>query len=346
MRTVLISAKTYSQSQVEYLEAHDCRVVFGHGESNENLIADMAEFRPDGMIISEAKPDAEVFARKNENLKVMARRGAGYDGIDVNAARMSGVECTYAPVGNSASVADVTMFHLLHAALNVEYVRSLMDEGFYRAKQCKKYEMLGTNTLGIIGCGNIGRRVAERALAMKMNVKAYDPYKKAAEFPEGVEVVRDLDELLCTSDFVTLHTPVTDITKNFFNMEMFKKMKPTAYLINAARGALVVEADAIKAVKEGIIAGCEFDTCANEPLDPAREVLHTPGIYVTPHMGGSTLTAVERVGMMDVIGIVEVLDGKKPSWPIPDVDYSKLPTYTDVREEWYHAPDKFDFTNL
>lgn len=346
MRTVLISSKTYSESQIEYLEAHDCRVILGQREGREEILSDLMKYQPDGIIVSEAKLDAGVFEAKNPNLKVLARRGAGYDGIDVRAARKNGVECTYAPIGNSASVAEVTMFHLLHAALNVSYVRSLMYEGFYKAKQCKAYETLCTYTLGIIGCGNIGSRVAERAMAMKMNVKAYDPYKKAADFPDGVEVVRDLSELLRTSDFVSIHTPVTDITKGFFNMEMFRQMKPTAYLINAARGALVVEEDAIKAVKEGIIAGCEFDTCANEPLDPQREILHTPGIYVTPHMGGSTRMATERVGIMDVIGIVEVLDGKKPSWPIPDIDYSSLPTYTDVRDDYYHAPDKYDIEAL
>lgn len=346
MRTVLISSKTYSESQIKYLEEHDCRVILGHGERREDFIADMAEYRPDGMIISEGKMNEDVLSRANDNLKVIARRGAGYDNLDAKTARKRGIECVYAPIGNSASVAEVTMFHILHAALNIEYVRGLMYENFYKAKQSKAYENICTYTLGIIGCGNIGSRVAERAIAMKMNVKAYDPYKKAADFPEGVEVVRDLSELLRDSDFVSLHVPVTDVTKGFFNMEMFKKMKPTAYLINAARGALVIEADAIKAVKEGVIAGCEFDTCANEPLDPEREVLHTPGIYVTPHMGGSTRMATERVGIMDVIGIVEVLDGKKPSWPVPSLEYPEMPTYDDVREDYYHAPGMYDMKAL
>ena len=111
-----------------------------------------------------------------------------------------------------------------------------------------------------------------------MNVWAYDPFKPAKDFPKGVKVVRDLNTLLAGSDFVSLHAPATSITKNMINMETLRKMKPTAYLINTARGALVKEEDIIEAVKTGVIAGAEFDTTANEPILPDREILRVDGI--------------------------------------------------------------------
>ena len=170
-----------------------------------------------------------------------------------------------------------------------------------------------SKTVGLIGCGNIGSRVARHAMEFMMNVWAYDPFKPAADFPKGVRVVRNLDELLSGCDIISLHAPATSVTKNMINKETLAKMKPTAYLINTARGALVNEADLIEAVRGGVIAGAEFDTTANEPIAPDREILRVDGVYITPHQGGSTKESSRRVCMMDCIGIQEVYEGKEPS---------------------------------
>lgn len=316
-------------------------------KSGEELRAELRAHKPDAIIIRDAKADRAFFEAAAPNLKAIARYGAGYDGVDLEAADEFGVTCTYAPIGNSFSVAEVAMFHLLHAALRIEVVRKNMMVDFMLAKQRTPYNNLAGKTVGLIGCGNIGSRVARHAMEFKMNVWAYDPFKPAGDFPKGVRVVRDLDELLTGCDFISLHAPATSVTRNMINKETLAKMKPTAYLINTARGALVNEADAIEAVKNGVIAGAEFDTCVNEPLDPDREVLHTDGIYVTPHQGGSTKEASTRACMMDCIGIHEIYEGKAPSWPIPRINYDTAPTYDDVNEEpAYEAPDYLDIRAL
>lgn len=345
---IFIPAKTgLTKTAREFLEEKGHTFITGESEDLEYIRKTLVEKQPDVLWVSEAKIKKDLFAAGLPNLKMLARRGTGYEGIDCHAAREMGIECVYAPIGNSSSVSEVAIYHILHASLDIEHVRDLLyTKDFYSAKRAGTYHNVATKTLGVFGCGNIGSRVAERASALKMNIIAYDPYKKAADFPKCVTVVRDLKEFLGAADFVTIHSLVTEETKGFFNMEKFRMMKPTAYLINSARGALVVEKDAIEAVKTGVIRGCEFDTCDQEPLTPDREVLHTPGIYVTPHMGGSTVEANERVAMMDAIGIQEIFEGKKPSWPIPETDYSKLPRYTDTKEAEVKAPELLDIEAL
>ena len=137
-------------------------------------------------------------------------------------------------------------------------------DDYYKAKLKVHKTTLNGKTLGLIGCGNIGSRLAVRALAMEMNVLAYDPYKPAKDFPEGVEVVRDLDRIFKESDYVSLHTPNTPVTKNMVDMRRLSMMKPTAFLINTARGGCVVEEDLYEACKNGVMSS-SIRTSAETP---------------------------------------------------------------------------------
>ena len=344
---VMIPHSAINPDVRKYLEDRGHTVILYPSHPGVDLKDDVRTYQPDAIIIRDDKCDRPFFEAAAPALKALARYGAGYDGVDLGAADAFGVTCMYAPIGNSFSVAEVAMFHMLHAALNVgATTRNLMTD-FMLAKQRTPYSNLAGKTLGLIGCGNIGSRVAKHAMEFKMNVWAYDPFKPAKDFPKGVKVVRDLNTLLAGSDFVSLHAPATSVTRNMINMETLRKMKPTAYLINTARGALVKEEDIIEAVKTGVIAGAEFDTTANEPIRPDREILRVDGIYITPHQGGSTKESSARVCMMDCIGIQEVYEGKEPSWPIPRIDYDTAPTYDDVNEEpAYEAPDILDIRAL
>lgn len=170
---------------------------------------------------------------------------------------------------------------------------------------------------------------------MEMNVLAYDPYKPAADFPDGVEVVRDLERIFRESDYVSLHAPNTPVTRNMVNRETLALMKPTAFLINTARGALVNEADLYEACKNGVIAGAGLDAIAHEPILPDMPLATLDNVLITPHVGGNTVEAAMRASYMSAMGIEEMYEGKEPTWPIPMIDYATAPTYTDVKR-----PDK------
>lgn len=187
-------------------------LIRGRGFETEDVLADMKEHRPDAMIVRITPITREVI-EANPNLKVVVRHGAGFDALDVKACHDNGVQTLYAPVANSTSVAETAMLLMLECSRNVIELRKIWVQDYYKAKLKTRKTTVNGKTVGIIGCGNIGSRLAVRALGMEMNVLAYDPYKKADEFPEGVEVVRDLDRIFKESDYVSLHVPNTPITR-------------------------------------------------------------------------------------------------------------------------------------
>lgn len=314
------------------LEEHDCILIDGRGFETEDVIADFKEHQPDAIIVRITKMPRAAFEAAAPNLKCLVRHGAGYDAVDLQAAKDFGVKCLYAPVANSTSVAETAIMHMLYMSRNVTRLQNMLTVDFYDAKLKTHMTTLNGKTVGLIGCGNIGSRVAKRCLAMEMNVLAYDPYKPACDFPEGVEVVRDLDRIFKESDYVSLHAPNTVVTKNMVNKDTLAMMKPTAFLINTARGALVNEADLYEACKNGVIAGAGLDAVAKEPVDPDMPLLTLPNVLITPHVGGNSIEAALRASYMSAMGVVEMKEGKTPTWPIPDIDYATAKTYTDTKK--------------
>lgn len=316
----------------DLLESHGITLIDGRGFETEDVIADMKEHQPDAIIVRITKMPREVFEAAAPNLKVLVRHGAGYDAVDLKAAKEFGVKCLYAPVANSTSVAETAVMHMLYMSRNVNRLQKMLMVDFYDAKLKTKMTTLNGKTVGIIGCGNIGSRTAKRCLAMEMNVLCYDPYKPACDFPDGVEVVRDLDRIFKESDYVSLHAPNTSVTKNMVNKDTLAMMKPTAFLINTARGALVNEDDLYEACKNGVIAGAGLDAVAQEPILPGMPLTTLDNVLITPHVGGNSIEAALRASYMSAMGIVEMYEGKEPTWPIPDIDYETAETYTDVKK--------------
>ena len=317
-------------------------IIKGRGFETEDVLADMKEHKPEAMIVRITKITREVI-EANPNLKVVARHGAGFDALDVKACHDNGVQTVYAPVANSTSVAETAMLLMLECSRNVIAVRKTWVEDFFKAKLKIRKNTLNGKTVGIIGCGNIGSRLATRALAMEMNVLAYDPYKPAAAFPEGVEVVRDLERIFKESDYVSLHTPHTPITHDMVNKETLAMMKPTAFLINTARGGCVSEDDLYDACKNGTIMGAGLDAIKKEPVDPNNKLLTLENIIIYPHIGGNTTEAAHRASYFAAMGIEEVYEGKKPTWPINDVDYASATKYTDVKKGNHKSAGMFDY---
>lgn len=317
-------------------------LIMGRGFETEDVLADMKQYQPDAMIVRITRITRKVI-EANPNLKVIVRHGAGFDALDVKACHDNGVQALYAPVANSTSVAETAMLLILECSRNVTVLRNTWIQDYYKAKLKIHKTTLNGKTLGLIGCGNIGSRVATRGLAFEMNVLAYDPYKPASDFPPGVEVVRDLNRIFRESDYVSLHIPNTPVTRHMVNREKFSMMKPTAFLINTARGGCVVEEDLYNACKEGVIAGAGLDAIQKEPVDPDNPLLTLENVIIYPHIGGNTVEAAHRASYFAAMGVQEVYLGKQPTWPIRDVDYTTAKTYYDTRKPGTKSAGMFDY---
>lgn len=338
---VLLPQEIMSEG-IELLEKNGHTLIWGRGFETEDVLADMKEHKPDAMIVRITKITREVI-ESNPNLKVIVRHGAGFDALDVKACHDNGVQTLYAPVANSTSVAETALMLILECSRNVLALRKTWVDDYYKAKLKIRKNTLNGKTLGIIGCGNIGSRLATRAMAMEMNVLAYDPYKPASAFPEGVEVVRDLDRIFKESDYVSVHTPNTPVTHDMVNKTTLAMMKPTAFLINTARGGCVNEEDLYEACKNGTIMGAGLDAIKKEPVDPKNPLLTLDNVIIYPHIGGNTTEAAHRASYFAAMGVCEVADGKTPTWPINDVDYKTAKTYTDTKKGAGKPAGMFDF---
>ena len=330
---ILLPQEIMSEGR-KLLEDAGHTIIEGRGFETEDVLADMKEYQPDAMIVRITPITREVI-ESNPNLKVIVRHGAGFDALDVKACHDNGVQALYAPVANSTSVAETAILLMLECSRNVTVLHKTWVSDFYKAKLKVRKNTLSGKTLGIIGCGNIGSRVATRALAMEMNVLCYDPFKPAKDFPDGVEVVRDLNRIFTESDYVSVHTPNTPLTHNMINKETLAMMKPTAFLINTARGGCVDEDALYEACKNGTICGAGLDAIKQEPVDPNLPLLSLDNVIIYPHIGGNTTEAAHRASYFAAMGVEEVYEGKEPTWPINDVDYATAPTYTDTKK-----PDK------
>ncbi len=250
----------------------------------EELAAIIGDY--DGLVVrSGTKVTAEAL-EKATRLKVVGRAGAGTDNIDKNAATKMGIVVMNTPGGNTISTCEHT-FALLFALLrHIPAAHASMREGRWDRKKFQGTEVRG-KTLGIVGIGRIGGEVAKRAQAFEMKVLAYDPIlTKLKGDALGVELV-ELDELLTRSDFITIHAPKTDKTANLLDLAAIKKMKPTARIINAARGGIVNEQDLAQALRENVIAGAALDVYTSEPFEN-NPFLGLDNIVMTPHLAAST----------------------------------------------------------
>jgi len=244
-------------------------------------------------------------------VKVIAKLGAGLDTVDIDAASRHNAIVFHTPGANNQAVADHTFALILSLARRILYCdQSLRDKRWEHTK------IMGVEiwqkTMGIIGLGAIGRCVALRAKGFQMKVVAYDPYWPA-EFAdqEGIEQM-PLDELLKVADVVTIHVPLTPENKGLINARVFKLMKPTALLINAARGAIVVESDLYDALKNGEIGGAGVDVFAQEPPTESA-LLELDNVVLSPHTAAFTHEAIDNMSMGIVDQLIDYYQGKQPA---------------------------------
>lgn len=246
-----------------------------------------------------------------KHLKIVSKHGAGYDNIDLDYCKAHGIAVTITPNANSLSVAEHAFTLMLTLAKNVIPVSNeYRDIGFAAKNHAPGIEMAG-KTLGLIGMGRIGKRILHMCKdGMDMHVIVYDPY--ISEVPEGVEKANNLNDLLRRSDVVTIHCLLTDETRKLINRERLAQMKPTALLINCARGPIVDEAALIEALESGKLAGAGLDVTDPEPVEKDSPLFKLPNVIVTPHYAPTTIDAAMRVSKIAAENINAVLAGKEP----------------------------------
>lgn len=261
------------------------------GLNPDQLKAYIPEY--DGLVIrSSTKVTADILTSARR-LRVIGRAGIGVDNIDVLAATAHGIVVMNTPSGSAVTTAEHTLAMMLALARRIPEANASVHAGHWESARFVGTELMG-KTLGIVGCGNVGASVAERAQGLKMKVIASDPYL-SAERAEGLGVERvDFDTLLARSHFISLHTPITEATRGIINAAVIAKMRKNVYIINCARGELIVEADLKAALDSGHVAGAALDVFAEEPPQ-ASPLLGARRVITTPHLGASTHEAQEQV---------------------------------------------------
>jgi D-3-phosphoglycerate dehydrogenase / 2-oxoglutarate reductase len=269
----------------------------------------------DGVLVTYAKLPGELL-RQFERCKVIGRFGLGVDNIDIKAAAALGIAVTYVPDYCLQEVSDHTMALILALARKVPFSNALVQAGRWEMPAVVPIRRLEGQILGLVGLGNIPRRVAPKAMAFGMKVIAHDPYVSAKSAHElGVELV-SFERLLEISDYVSAHAPLTPQTRGLFDAAAFGKMKEGAFLVNTARGPLVDESALIAALDSGQLGGTALDVVAVEPLSKDSPLLGRANVILTPHTAFYSVEALEELQTKCAGDVARVLSGQKPVYPV------------------------------
>ncbi len=294
MPKVLVSDKL-SETAVQIFRDRGVEVDFDPaiGKDKDRLAASIGGY--DGLAIRSATKVTPKVLAAADNLKVVGRAGIGVDNVDIPAASKKGVIVMNTPFGNSITTAEHAIAMMFAVARQIPEASVSTHGGKWEKSRFMGVELFN-KTLGVVGAGNIGSIVIDRARGLSMKVQAYDPFL-SEERARKLNVKKvELDELLATSDFISLHVPLTDKTRNVLSREAIAKLKPGARVINCARGGLVDEAALAEALKEGRVAGAAFDVFEREPATDSP-LFNLDNVVVTPHLGASTSEAQENVAI-------------------------------------------------
>ena len=263
------------------------------GLAPPQLAAAIADY--DGLAVRSATRVTAGLLADSGRLRVIGRAGIGVDNIDIGAATAKGIVVMNAPFGNAITTAEHTVAMMFAVARQIGAANASTHAGRWEKSRFMGVELSG-KCLGIVGCGNIGSIVAERAQALKMHVVAYDPYL-TAERAAGLGVEKlELDGLLARADVISLHAPLTDATRGIIDAAAIAKTRPGVFIVNCARGGLVVESDLKAAIEDGHVAGAGLDVFADEPATD-NVLFGMDQVVLTPHLGASTTEAQEKVAL-------------------------------------------------
>ncbi|NBX02888.1 MAG: phosphoglycerate dehydrogenase [Alphaproteobacteria bacterium] len=292
MPKVLIADKLSPQA-IDVFKQRGVEADVKTGLTQEQLLEIIGEY--DGLAVRSATKATPALIKAGVKLKVIGRAGIGVDNVDIPAATASGVVVMNTPFGNSVTTAEHAISLMMALARQIPEANASTHAGKWEKNKFMGVELAG-KTLGLIGAGNIGSIVADRAQGLKMKVVAFDPYL-SVERAQAIHVEKvELEELLKRADFITLHTPLTEGTKNILNSESFAKCKKGVRVINCARGGLINEADLKLALESGQVAGAALDVFEEEPAKN-NPLFGMANVVCTPHLGASTNEAQENVAV-------------------------------------------------
>ncbi len=304
MYKVLVSDKI-SDSGAKLLKMEpDMEVDVKTGLSPQELKEIIGEY--DALIVRSATKVTRDIIEAASRLKVVGRAGTGVDNIDLEAATEKGIVVMNTPGGNTVAAAEHAVSMMLSMARKIPQACASMKEGKWEKKKFMGVEVHG-KTLGVIGMGRIGSLVAKMGLGLGMRVIAFDPYLSQKAAKDMGVTLTDLDTLYAESDFITIHAPLTQETRNMISREAFKKMKEGVMLVNCARGGIVDEEALMEAIEVGKVAGAALDVFASEPPPPDYPLLKLEEVICTPHLGASTREAQEVVAIAIVQQIIDYL---------------------------------------
>jgi D-3-phosphoglycerate dehydrogenase len=301
----VLVAENIGRSGIELLKQH-FDVDVANGWSRDELATRIGDY--DGILIRSAtKLDAELIGRATR-LRAVGRAGVGVDNVDVPAATKRGIVVANAPQSNVVTAAEHTMALLLALARNVPQAHASLTGGAWDRSKFSGVELY-EKTLGIVGFGRIGQLVAQRARGFGMRVVAFDPYVASERYRElGVEKAESPDDVYPVADFLTLHLPNTPETQGWLNAEVLAKCKDGVYVLNVARGPLVVDEDLKAGLDSGKVRGAALDVFREEPVTH-HPLFGYPNVIVTPHLGASTAEATDRAGYQAAEQVVAALTG-------------------------------------
>ncbi len=305
MKAKVVVAEKIAEAGVAVL-AEECEVDVAIDCDREELLGRLVD--AEALVVRSATSvDAELIAAA-PRLRVVGRAGIGVDNIDLEAATAAGIVVVNAPHANIISAAEHALALLLAQARNIARADATLRAHVWDRSRFQGVELHG-KTLGVIGLGRIGTLVAQRALAFGMHLTAYDPYVSEDRAHRlGVELL-DLDTLLATSDFITIHLPKTPDTAGLIGKEVLAKVKPGVRIINASRGGIIDEDALAEAVRDGRVAGAGLDVYANEPLTDSP-LFELESVVMTPHLGASTAEAQDKAGMDVAEAVAAALRGE------------------------------------
>jgi D-3-phosphoglycerate dehydrogenase len=284
-----------SETALEILRKEGIEVEVKTGLKEDELVSLAPNY--DGFIIrSGVKITARVLESGTKGkLKIIGRAGVGVDNVDKEKAKELGIVVENTPLGNTNAAAEQTLALMMLCARPNYLACKSMKDGKWDRKSFEGTE-LKEKTLGIVGFGNVGKKVAKAALALEMNVLAYDPFLPEEKFKELNVKKAEVMDIVTQADYITVHVPLTDKTKNMFSEKEFKLMKQNVRILNVARGGVIDEEALLNAIKEGKVAAAGLDVYSQEPPVNKELIMHDK-VICTPHLGASTIEAQENVGI-------------------------------------------------
>ncbi|EKK21092.1 D-3-phosphoglycerate dehydrogenase [Fructilactobacillus florum 8D] len=296
----------------EILKEAGLQVIVGTSRDKAVMMSEGAA--ANAVLIGTQPFDAEIMDAM-PNLQVIARNGVGYDAVDVAAATQRGIQVVNTPTALSGSVAETAITELLAISKNLYQDSKALHDGHWNYRKNHLGRDLEGKTVGILGFGRIGHQVAAKLQGFGVKIIAVDPSSRPTE---GVELV-DRDTLFKTADYVMVHLPAIPATEHSIGKREFTMMKDDAYLINMARGSILVEDDLVAALQTGQIAGAALDVFEHEPLPVSDPLVQLENVLLTPHIASNTVETKQRMAVDAAHDIVKVLHGDDPNFPVNQI---------------------------